>query len=299
MSIFYRGLRGRLSSPFWQKTPYLLRGNYFPWTPCSKKLIQAFFFFIVPTLVYSQSTIPYKLRDIGVTEKLGTVVSLNYQFKDPVLDKIVSLDHFFREGKPVLLSFVYYSCPMLCNFITTGLVETLNQVSESTLDEITIVSISINPKDTAQQAIAFQDRYRSQLKERHPDWTFLLDHNNNIKRLAESVGFHYRLDKSGEYSHSAMLLFLSPSGTVSRYLYGINYSPLDFKLSVIESKNDTHVSTVERVLLFCYNYDPQSRKYSIYALRLMRLGGGVTIIGILFMIWKLNKKKKVVKKEEN
>ncbi len=249
-------------------------------------------FFILTTCLYAQSTIPYKLQDIGVTEKLGITITVNHQFKDPVLDKTVYFDDFFKDDKPVLLSFVYYSCPMLCNFITTSLVDTLNELSPSLLEDLSIVSISMNPNDTAAQAIAFRDRYRSQLKGTSDiKWSFLLDQHDHVKRLADSVGFNYRLTDNGEYSHSAVLLFLSPSKQVIRYLYGLSYQPLDFKLSIIEAKKNQQVSTVEKLLLFCYNYDPQSRKYSIYAFRLLRLGGGLTIIGLLFMIWKLNKRK--------
>ena len=247
-------------------------------------------FFILTRCLYAQSTIPYKLQDIGVTEKLGITITVNHQFKDPVLDKIVYFDDFFKDDKPVLLSFVYYSCPMLCNFITTSMVDTLNELPRSILDDFNIVSISINPNDTMPQAIAFRDRYRSKLQDPEKiKWSFLLGQDDSVKQLADSVGFKYKLTDDGEYSHSAVLLFLSPSKQVTRYLYGLSYEPFDFKLSIIEAKKNQQVSTIEKLLLFCYNYDPQSRKYSIYAFRLLRLGGGLTVIGILFMMWKLNR----------
>jgi len=246
-----------------------------------------FLFFV--TIIYGQSTIPYKLQGIGVEEQLGKVISENYQFIDPSTGNRVGFKEFFKYGKPVLLSFVYYSCPMLCHFITGGVVDTLNQLSQANLDDFVMVSISMNPNDTAEQALAFQDRYFSQLKNRVPNWTFLLDYNNNVKQLADDVGFQYRLTDSGEYSHSAMLLFLSSANKISRYLYGINYSPLDFKLAVIDAKAHQQVSTVERLLLFCYNYDPQSRKYSVYAFRLLQFGGLLTVIILVLMIWRFRK----------
>ena len=247
-------------------------------------------FFVLTSFLVAQSAIPYKLQDIGVTEQLGITISANYQFQDPFLDKTVYFDDFFKEGKPVLLSFVYYSCPMLCNFITTSMVDTLNELPRSILDDFNIVSISINPNDNTSQAIAFRDRYRSKLQDPEKiKWSFLLGQDDSVKQLADSVGFKYKLTDDGEYSHSAVLLFLSPSKQIIRYLYGLSYQPFDFKLSLIEAKKNKQVSTVEKLLLFCYNYDPQSRKYSIYAFRLLRLGGGLTVIGILFMMWKLNR----------
>tara|TARA_B100001113_G_C21025312_1_gene585454 strand:+ start:12 stop:776 length:765 start_codon:yes stop_codon:yes gene_type:complete len=254
-------------------------------------MIRVFFsiFLCSVTICYGQSTIPHKLQDIGVQEQLGRTVSANYQFIDSVTGEFVGFNNFFRQDKPVLLSFVYYSCPMLCHFITGGLVQTIDQLSQSTLDDLVIVSISINPDDTIEQARAFQQRYVSQLKKVKPNWRFLLDYQGNVKRLADQVGFKYRLADSGEYSHSAMLLFLSPKQIVSRYLYGINYSSLDFKLAVIDAKSDQHVSTVERLLLFCYNYDPQSKKYSLYALRLMKLGAVLTIVVLVGMIWRFRR----------
>lgn len=245
---------------------------------------------VVSVAVQAQSQIPYKLQNIGVDEALGQVVTESYTFRDIQTQKDVKWDHLFQDNKPVLLSFVYYSCPMLCNFIATSMVDVFNQLDKKILSRINIVSVSINPKDTLNDARLFRDKYSQNLAYSNINWTFLLDKNDSVKRLAQKVGFKYKLDKNGEYSHSAALVFLSPTQQITRYIYGIAYDPLDIKLSIIESNKSNRLSSVERVLLFCYNYDPQSRKYSMAALRVMQLGGVLTIIGIILMVVFFNKK---------
>jgi len=241
------------------------------------------------TLNYADSQVPHSLRDIGVTEYLSKPILSDYQFKSVETGDLVDFSRFFESGKPVLISFVYYSCPMLCHFVTGGLVDIINQVSQSDLDELSIVSISINPNDTQKQGKLFKKRYLDAVKGVTPNWQFYLDDSGSVQQLADELGFHYKLSENGEYAHSAVLIFLSPDQLITRYLYGINYTPFDLKLSIIESKKSHRVSTVERLLLFCYNYDPQSRKYSIYAIRLMRVAAFITIFILLITIWRYKK----------
>ena len=184
---------------------------------------------------------------------------------------------------------------MLCNLVLTGFVQGLKQMPLKMGTDFEVISISINPEDKPIDAVAYKDRYLKELNQPQPKmgWHFLVGKQESIKRVAESVGFLYRFEPvSKQYAHAAGLMFLSPKGKTARYLYGIEYKPFDLRMALLEAKESQQISTVERALLFCYNYDSHARGYALYATRIMRAGAGLTL-GILvgFLFW-LNKRKK-------
>ena len=231
---------------------------------------------------------PQQLEGVGVDEKLGGQIDLNLEF---VAENgyPVRLSKFFHQGKPVILALVYYDCPMLCNLILNGLVEGLRKINWEPGRDFEIVTISFDPRETFALAQKKRAVYLSSYG-KHRGWHFLVDYKQNVKLLADQVGFRYRWDERREqYAHPAVIMVMTPDGRVSRYLYGIKYKPLDLRLALTEASEFRWSKTVDRVLLFCYHYDPQEGSYVPFAYNLMRAGGILTVLILTVALWKFFK----------
>jgi len=240
-------------------------------------------FFVLISCAYAAEPLPSELGDVGIDEKIGQTLPMDLSLIDSD-GRAVSLNALFGEV-PVVLSFVYYSCPMLCHFITDGLAGVMLGSKLKLGRDYHVLTVSFDPEDTVESAQHFQSRYRLRVSDDAGNWGFFLADAETIKRLTASAGFKFKYDtKSEEYLHGACVLVLSPSGKISRYLYGINWTPFDFNLAISEAKQNSSRSTVERVMLFCYNYDPDSRGYVLYARNVMKIAGGLTVFGIIFLI---------------
>ncbi|MBC7693279.1 MAG: SCO family protein [Methylotenera sp.] len=251
------------------------------------------------------TTIPPELKDVGIFEKLGKTVSIrDLTFKDES-GATVSLSKYFNAKKPVLLSLVYYECPNLCTFVLNGLVNSLKTFPWTPGKEFEIVSVSINPKDTPELATRKKAAYLQALSrpEAAAGWHFLTGEESLIKKLASEVGFGYRYDKNeGQFAHSAALFVLTPEGKISRYLYGIEYPQKDLRLALVEASQGQVGTVVDRFLLFCYRYDPQTRKYSMVLTNVMQAGAaGTTVLfgGYLAVFWTRQRKKRVVESKDD
>lgn len=245
----------------------------------------------------AESKIPSELRDIGVSERLGAQVSISdASFKDEE-GQPVKLADYFHKGRPVLLALVYYECPNLCNFMLNGLVKSLKTLDWTPGGNFDIVAISINPKETPELAKAKKASYIKAYgrPESAPAWHFLTGEESQSRKIAWDVGFGFRYDPNEkQYAHSAVLFVLTPEGKVSRYLYGIEYQNKDLKLALLEASNGKIGTVIERFLLFCYQYDPHLRQYSVYLTRLMQAGCGLTLVffgGYLGLFWLRQRKK--------
>ncbi|MGA7121661.1 MAG: SCO family protein, partial [Polyangiaceae bacterium] len=159
-------------------------------------------------------------------------------------------------------------------------------------NEFDVVSVSIDPNDTPETAA----KKRTQVVSGYPrakgstsGWHFLVGDEENIRRVTDAVGFKYRYDaRQKQYAHPAAIYLLTPEGRIARYLYGIQFDPGDVRLGLLESSEGRSITTTERLLLFCYHYDPQGKHYSLVAMNVMRLGGGVTMVllgGFLAVMW--------------
>ena len=232
--------------------------------------------------VYGQASVqPKALNDVGVVEHLGQKVPMDLTFTNET-GKPVKFGDYLNQKKPVVLILAYFNCPMLCNLVLTGVDNGAKGLPFKSGERYDVVAVSIDPKDTASSAAAFKEKYPNLRGH------FLVGDQPSIDALAKSVGFQYKYDeKSKEYFHRAVTFVLTPDGRISRYLYGIEYPAFDLKMAILEANQGKLVSTVERVLLFCYNYDPQSQKYVLYAMNLMRAGGFITLIAIGVLIWRL------------
>ncbi|MBM4244184.1 MAG: SCO family protein [Deltaproteobacteria bacterium] len=228
---------------------------------------------------------PAALREVGFDQKLDHEVPLDVQLRDEA-GKPVRLGDYFGS-KPVILSLAYYSCPMLCGLHLNGLASSLKPLKLEPGQDFEIVTVSFDPRDTAEQAAVKKKdtlgRYERAGAE--SGWHFLTGDAEQVAALTEAVGFRYQYDeKRGEYAHPAGVVLLTPEGRVSRYLFGIEYSPRDLRLGLVESAQGKIGTLVDQVLLFCFHYDPAMGRYSAVALNSVRVGGVLTMLGLAVFI---------------
>jgi protein SCO1/2 len=232
-----------------------------------------------------------ELVGVDIIEHLGKGLPKDALFRDTE-GKAVKLGDYFDGKRPTLLVFAYHTCPMLCSLVLDATVHALNDVAWTVGREFDLVSISIDPKDTPETAT----RKRAQVVSSYPrargdtsGFHFLVGDEDNIRKVTDAIGFEYVYDaRQKQYAHPAAIYLLTPDARIARYLYGIQYDPGDIRLGLLEATEGRSISTTERLLLFCYHYDPQGKHYAIVAMNVMRLGGVVTIFamgGMLTMLW--------------
>lgn len=235
---------------------------------------------------------------MGIQEHLGSAVSVeSLDFRDET-GKAVRLSEYFKEGRPVLLNLGYYGCPTLCSLVLNGLVKSLQGVDWVPGKQFELVSVSIDPTEgselAAKKKAAYLESYGK--PEAAVGWHFLTGAEAQIKKLAQEVGFGYEYDeKEGQYAHAAVLVVLTPDGKISRYLYGIEYLPKDFRLALLEASSGRIGTVIDRILLFCYRYDPVTRKYSVVLTRVMQTGGASTVVvfgAYLALFWRRQRQRR-------
>jgi len=223
---------------------------------------------------------PEELQKIDVDEHLGGFIPLYAAFTDDAGDSVV-LARYFNKNHPVILVLAYYTCPMLCNLVMNGLADALKPLNLTAGKDYSILTVSIDTTETAELASAKKANYRKYLGNDliADNWHFLVGGRSDIDIVAKSVGFRYFYDeKQKQYAHPAVLTILSPQGKISRYLYGIEFKSQDLKFAVLEAAGGKVGSTTDRLLLYCYHYDPQAGSYVLFAANLMRLGGVAAVV---------------------
>ena len=229
---------------------------------------------------------PGVLSKVGIDQKLNQQVPLDLAFVDET-GRDVRLGEYFGQ-RPVILALVYYECPMLCTQVLNGLVGSLGVLTFDVGREFDVVAVSINPREgpglAAQKKAAYLDRY--QRPHTAAGWHFLTGKEENIRRLADAVGFRYAYDETiKQYAHGAGIEVLTPRGVVSKYFYGIEFSPRDIKFGVMEASEDRIGTVIENALLLCYHYDPTTGKYGATALQAVRIGGVATLLAIVSFVF--------------
>jgi protein SCO1/2 len=240
--------------------------------------------------------LPKELQHAGVSEHLDGQLPLDAVFRDQNNQMVKLGDYWGR--RPVLLIMAYHSCPVLCSMVQNATATALKQVPWTVNKEFDVVVVSIDPRDPASRAAAKRTAIVNEYG--RPDseagFHFLVGDKTQIDRVATATGFEYEYDeRQGQYAHPAVIMLTKPNGQMARYLYGLEYDPKDIRFGLLEASNNRSISTVERVLLYCYHYDPQDGKYVLLATRLMRLGGIVTVVvlaSVLGVFWSREKKKK-------
>lgn len=223
---------------------------------------------------------PSDLQEIGIDQHLDEQIPLDLQFKDET-GNTVQLAQFFHPGRPVILNLVYYQCPMLCGEVMNGLVSAMGVMKFTAGKEFEVVTVSIDPRETPDLALAKKKTYMERYNRPGAEngWHFLTGDQHNIDVLAKTMGFKYRYDaKLNQFIHAAGIALVTPQGKMAQYYYGVEYSPKDLRLGLIEASQDKIGNIVDQVVLYCYHYDPNTGKYGAVISNILRIGGALTMV---------------------
>ena len=262
------------------------RSVYFSKSRCDRSdtsaLVVLLFFSLVSLhagSAWSDTGRPAALRDVAFDQKLNAQVPPDLVFLSEA-GKSVRLGDYFTE-KPVIVALVYYDCQDLCPLVLENLARTLRAVSFVAGKQFEVVIVSFDPRDLSSVAAAKKAEFVQRYGRRGVEegLHFLTGEEASIRSLTGAVGFQYNYDaKTGQYGHAAGIVVLTPQGKVSRYFYGIEYSPRDLRLSLVEASENKIGSPIDQLLLFCYHYDPTTGKYSIVITNILRLAGLATVL---------------------
>jgi len=235
--------------------------------------------------------LPTALRDVRIEQKLDQQLPLDLVFRDENGQQ-VNLGKYFGK-KPVVLSLVYYDCPMLCTQVLNAMVTSFRVLPFEVGKEFDVVTISFDPRETPQLAAAKKKVYVDYLPDKmaagaNNGWHFLTGDAASIERITDAVGFRYHYDEATkQFAHASGIMVATPEGKLSRYFYGIDYPARDLRLGLIESSQSKIGSPVDQLLLYCYHYDPATGKYGAAVMRVMRIAGVATLLTIIAMFFLL------------
>lgn len=235
---------------------------------------------------------PAGLENVGIHQRLEQQIPLDLTFRDET-GKTVRLGDYIGK-KPVILNFVYYTCPMLCPELLIGLESTLKTLKFDIGKEFDVVTVSFDPRDTPEIAAAKKaeilKRYNRPGTE--SGWHFLTGPPQSITALADAAGFQYQYDKkTGQFAHASAIIVLTSDGKVSQYYYGVDFPPKDLRLSLIQASDNKIGTLADAVLLYCFHYDPATGKYSVLIGRVIQIAGGITIVLIGGMLLLLSRRR--------
>jgi len=237
---------------------------------------------------------PISENDIDIIENLGEKVPAGLSFVDGH-GQSVPLSSVLGQGKPVVVTMGYYHCPMLCNLVHEGLVKAIRNAKLELGKDLLGFSVSIDPKEDPKSANTNQARLLRALEhDKQPgDWRFVMDASPDASvaaSLAKAVGFRYKYDpQSKQFAHAAVAFVLSPEGTIARYLYGVDFNTRDFRMAIVEASGGRVGTSIDRVLQFCFKYDPMTQRYTPYAMAFVRIGAGLSclaLVGLLAVLWR-------------
>ncbi len=218
-------------------------------------------------------------QEIGIDQKLNVQVPLNLEFVNEQGQSVHLSDYFGR--KPVILSLVYYQCPMLCPMTLNALIGALRTLRLSAGTDFQILTVSFDPKDTPRESLEKKKQYAGQFKRPGAEngWSFLTGREEAIKTLLQTVGFRYTADNpSRQFAHASGIIVLTPEGKISRYFYGVEYAPRDLRLALIEAGKGKIGNLVDQLLLLCYHYDPLTGRYGFAVKNTLRVCGALMVI---------------------
>lgn len=227
--------------------------------------------------------VPDELKHVAIDEHLGSTIPLDLTFRDE-RDQPVQLRRYFSGKKPVVLQLGYYRCPMLCDVISHGLLDSLKEIKLEAGKDFEVVFVSIDPHETPALAALKKQSYMEEYGrgEGIGGWHFLTGREEQIGQLAKAVGFNYKwVGSVGQFSHPAAIFVCTPDGHLSRYLYGVKFEPKTLRLSMVEASDEKIGSAMDQIFLTCFQYDGHQGKYAFAALGLMRAGGILTIIAVV------------------
>jgi protein SCO1/2 len=227
------------------------------------------------------------LQQIGIDQKLGQQLPLDLTFRDES-GKTVALRQFFGSGKPVILTFAYYECPMLCTLVLNGALKAMRSMPLELGKDFDAVNISFNPRETPELAAAKRDMYTREYGRpgAAAAWHFLTGDEENIRKATAAAGFRYVWDPdTRQYAHASGIMVLTPDGKFARYYYGIEYSARDVRLGLVEAASNRIGSKVDQVLLLCFHYDPVTGKYGLIITRVIQVTGSATALALFGFVF--------------
>jgi protein SCO1/2 len=233
----------------------------------------------------SADSLPAVLRGVSIEQRLNTQLPLEVTFRNEE-GSDVQLARYFGS-RPIVLTFVYYDCPLLCSQVLAGIVRGLRPLGLTAGRDFDVLAVSFDPKDTWARAAQERARYVANYGRRGAarGFHFLTGSSDAIRTLTDAAGFHFSQDPTtGLFSHGAAIMITTPDGRLSRYLSGIDFAPRDLQLSIVEASDGRIGSVADRVLLFCYQYDPASGRYGLLVMRLVHAGGLATVGALALLI---------------
>lgn len=245
-----------------------------------------------------------EVKEVGIREALGSSVDMSMALSDHD-KKRIPVKEAMIPNKPVVIVPVYFTCKYLCTYTLRGVAHVINQTDDFLPGvDYTLLAVSMNPDDTAENARAFRESMLSQLRpdiqERIKPEGIRFLFGKDTKKFLNSVGFYYKKDEN-EYAHTAALIFLSPEAKITRYLYGIQYKPRDYRLALLESGQGKIGTVIDKLVLYCFHYNPSKRYYGLIAWNVMKVGSvgfaGLFLLFLMFLFYN-DRKKKSKKKEE-
>jgi protein SCO1/2 len=235
------------------------------------------------------------LKDVGIDQKLDSQLPLDAAFVDHT-GKDVKLRDLFST-RPAILALVYYECPMLCTQVLNGLEGSLEALSFTLGTEYDLIVVSFDPGETpamaAEKRKTFLHRYGR--KDVDASAHFLTGREESIKRLTSAVGWRYAYDAAiDQYAHPAAITLVTAAGRVSRYLYGIEFAPKDLKFGLMDASGGKIGTLTDQMLLFCYHYDPESGKYGVAIMNLVRFAGAATVVCLVtYIVWSVRRERRL------
>ncbi len=225
---------------------------------------------------------PPGLKNVGIEQHLNEQIPADLQFRDES-GKTVRLGDYFGK-RPMILNLVYYKCPMLCSEVLSGLTSALKPMKFDVGKDFDVLTVSFDPRETPSDAIETKAKWLPRYG--HPGaaqgWHFLTGPQDSIEALTKAAGFGYDYsDKSGQFAHGTAIMVLTPEGKIAQYYYGVEFSPKDLRLAMVQASNNKIGSLSDQILLYCYHYDPNAGRYSVLILRVLRLAG-VATMALLF-----------------
>lgn len=240
-----------------------------------------------PEPIAGQDETPQQTEGVDFEQKLGAQVPLDTPFVDATGSTVTLAE--LSEGRSVVLVPAYYECPMLCSLVLNGVVSSLETLEFDADDQFEVIVFSFDPGETPELAAEAKQRYleRYDRPGAADGFHFLTGDEESIRAVADAIGFRYNyVPEKDQYAHSAGIVMLTPRGEVARYFYGVEYPPRDVRLALIEAADGTIGNAVDKVVLYCFQYDPKTGTYSAAILNIVRLGGVLTVAALgLFMLW--------------
>src|SRR6266478_3000058 len=262
-----------------------------------RHLVVVAMFLLVPWFLRAQTvpdntsppaaTMPRVLQNVGFEPSLNAPMPLDLPFRDES-GRAVQLRDYFGQQKPVVLAFVYYGCPMLCDQVEQGVVGALRMLSFNPGRDYDVVFVSFDSRETPEMAAEKKKKALAHFRRSETDsgWHFLTGSKESIEAATRAANFRFSFNaRNNLFAHASGVMILTPDGCISRYFYGIEYPGRDMRLGLVDASAGKIGTPIDHVLLFCYHYDPTAARYSASILKMIRLGGVLTILCIVGGIW--------------